>query len=317
MQTVGDDAKRKAYDQYGPASQQAGFDANEHARASAFHGGAGGFGDFFGGGSRSGGSANGDMFDSIFGAFGARAGGARTQNFAGDDMEATITVDFLEACRGVKRAINYAPIILHTVCSGTGIKPGYKKQTCPNCKGSGQVTYVVSGGFTVAASCSTCQGQGSSVPREGVCAGCDGLGRVRESKAITVTVPAGVDDGMRLRMTGQGNAPMEGKGRNGDLNVQIKVLPSKIFRRQGANIFLDRSIPFYTAILGGTVRIPTLDQEVDIRVPSGTQPGEEVVLKGRGIQKVGRPDAKGDLAVKFNVSVPRSVHAALSLSLHF
>lgn len=124
---------------------------------------------------------------------------------------------------------------------------------------------------------------------------------------MDVNITAGVEDGMRVVLTGKGDAPLEGKGPPGDLFVKVQVIPSKVFRRQGANIYLDKAIPFYTAMTGGKVKVPTLDQEVDVRVPGGSQPGDSIVLRGLGMPRVtaGSRGTKGDLTVKFNVTLPK------------
>lgn len=127
---------------------------------------------------------------------------------------------------------------------------------------------------------------------------------MRERKFEEVDVPAGVDQGMRIRINGKGDVPIQGKGRTGDLYIRINVQPSKIFRRQGSDLFEDVSIPFYTAILGGAARVATLDEDVQIKVLRGTQPGEEMVLKNRGVKKLNKTE-NGDLFVRFNVSIPR------------
>lgn len=128
---------------------------------------------------------------------------------------------------------------------------------------------------------------------------------MREAKTVDFQIPAGIEDGMRIKVNGSGDVPIEGSGRTGDLFIKVQVMASRDFRRQGANIFHDTTIPFYTATLGGKVRVPTLDNPVDIRVPQGTQPGDEVILRGQGISKVNSRNARGDYTVRFNLSIPR------------
>ena len=177
---------------------------------------------------------------------------------------------------------------------------------CGTCGGTGTRTFTIQSGFTMASTCTACGGSGSVKPPGSECGDCTGVGKVRERSQVDIEIPAGVDHGMRVRVDGRGDAPISGPGRVGDLYARIEVLPSKDFRRQGTTLYHDVTIPFYTAILGGTVRVPTLDQEVDLKVPNGTQAAEELVLKGRGVQRVNRPE-RGDLVVRFNVSMPRSV----------
>jgi len=158
----------------------------------------------------------------------------------------------------------------------------------------------------MASTCSTCSGTGTTVPRSGQCSSCGGIGKVRVKKTVQVKVPAGVEDGMTLRLDRMGDAPISGAGVNGDLLVRINVARSQAFTRQGSNLYHDARIPFHTAILGGRVRVPTLEGDVDVRVPGGTQPGEEMVLKGRGVPPL-YGSGSGDLFVRFAVTVPRSL----------
>jgi len=165
------------------------------------------------------------------------------------------------------------------------------------------MSYTISNGFNIAASCQSCQGQGIYISKEATCTGCGGRGKIRERKNVEVRVSAGIEDGMRIQLPGMGDVPLEGKGAPGDLYVRVQVIPSKLFRRQGANIYQEKTIPFYTAILGGKVRVRTLNTEVDVRVPSGTQPGADILLRGEGMPRL-RSGGKGDMNVKFNVRLP-------------
>lgn len=173
----------------------------------------------------------------------------------------------------------------------------------------------------MASTCSTCSGTGTTVPRSGQCSSCGGIGKVRVKKTVQVKIPAGrlfgkmkyvfflsfdvgVEDGMTLRLDRMGDAPISGAGVNGDLLVRVNVARSQAFTRQGSNLYYDARIPFHTAILGGKVRVPTLEGDVDVRVPGGTQPGEEMVLKGRGVPPL-YGSGRGDLFVRFAVTLPR------------
>ncbi|GJE87744.1 DnaJ protein [Phanerochaete sordida] len=303
-----DDKKRAAYDQYGSAAQQPGFDPN--AFAGGFGGAAGGFhfedlSSLFGGGRTGARGSQADLFDQLFG--GAFGGGpSARQNMRGSDVEASVGVSFMEACKGTSRTVSIHPIVNCSTCSGTGLKPGAKRSTCGTCGGSGTRTFVLDSGFQMASTCPSCHGTGSTVPRGSQCGDCAGVGQVKTKKTVKVDIPAGVEDGMTIRIPREGDAPLSGKGQPGDLLVRVGVASSKMFRRQGTNLYHDVRIPFHTAILGGRVRVPTLDGEVDVRVPGGTQPGEEMVLKGRGIQSVYN-GTKGDLFVTFSVQIPRSL----------
>lgn len=311
-QILGDATKRKAYDQYGAASTQEGFDPN------GFAGGFGGFQDF---GSAFGGrpGSTGDLFESLFGGafggggraggnpFGGAAGGQRQRPMRGDDLEASVSLSFLEAANGATRRVTVTPVVECKPCTGSGLKPGQKKSQCPTCRGTGQQTFQLQGMF-MASTCTTCGGAGTSIPPGAKCGECDGVGRVRERKTVDVEIPAGVEDGMKVRMHGMGDAPLGTTGPAGDLFVRVNVKPSNIFRRQGTNLYHDAKVPLHTALLGGRVRIPTLEGEVDVRVREGTQNGEEAVLKGRGLKSLsalrGKND-RGDLVVSWKIQIPR------------
>lgn len=192
---MSDEQKRAAYDQYGAASQQQGFDPN------GFSAGAGGFGGFsggfgsnpFGGGGPGGPQA--DLFETLFGGFGgggsARAGGRSAGPSRGEDLEASINLSFVEACKGTAKSVNTTPIIDCHTCEGSGLKKGQKRSTCHTCKGTGTQTFVISSGFHMAGTCPTCHGTGSVVPKGAQCEPCDGLGKVKERKSVNVDVPSG------------------------------------------------------------------------------------------------------------------------------
>ncbi|EIW64532.1 uncharacterized protein TRAVEDRAFT_25682 [Trametes versicolor FP-101664 SS1] len=305
-----DQKKRAEYDKYGSASQQPGFDSNAYENARSSFGG-GGFGhnpfqDFAGafGGGR-GGRAQSDLFEQLF-SFGGAGGEQARQSTRGANLETTIGVSFMEACKGTSRTVTIHPVVQCNTCSGSGMKAGVKRSTCGACGGSGVRSYVIQSGFHMQTTCNACGGSGSTVPPHGECNTCAGIGQVRVKKSVKVDIPSGVEDGMAMRIPGQGDAPIGGSGQPGDLLVRINVAPSQVFKRQGANLYHDARIPVQTALLGGRLRVPTLDGEVDVRVPSGTQPGEQMVLKGRGVSSATR-SGKGDLFVTFNVQLPRSL----------
>lgn len=312
---LSDEKKRAAYDQYGTTDGQPGFDPFGGGGSSPF--GAGGFGGFqdFGGFSNAGNA--GSIFESLFGAFGGGArpgqrgpgfGGAGFAGEArGEDLETTINLTFEEACKGTKRKVVINPIERCGTCTGSGLKPGAKKSTCGTCNGTGTRTFVIQSGFQMATTCPSCGGAGSTVAPGDNCNTCDGIGRVRGRKEVEIDLPAGVDDGFRIRKDGFGDVPLSGAGTPGSLYVRINVAPSRIWRRQGSTLFFPATIPFHTAILGGKVRVPTLDGPVEVRVPAGTQVGEEMILPGRGVPSPTRRGQKGDLMVQFEVSMPRSL----------
>ncbi|UZJ55382.1 hypothetical protein CBS101457_004702 [Exobasidium rhododendri] len=305
---LSDDKKKAAFDQYGTTDGSPGFDP--------FGGGGGGFGGFGGGsgggfqGFGGGGGNASDIFEGLFGAFGGR-GRTSGPGFAGEsrgeDLETTIQISFEEACRGTKKGVTIAPVERCSPCEGQGLKKGAKRKTCGVCNGTGTRTFVIQSGFQMASTCPACNGAGQSVAPGDECSSCEGVGRVRSRKTIEVKVPPGVDDGAKIRMEGQGDVPLQGSGTAGSLYVRIGVRPSKIWRRQGSNLYFPATVPFHTAILGGKVRVPTLDGNVDVRVPSGTQVGDEMLLRGRGVPNLMRRGDKGDLLVQFEVTIPRSL----------
>ncbi|KAI0322300.1 DnaJ protein [Amylostereum chailletii] len=307
-----DEKKRAAYDQYGAASQQPGFDPDAFSRARNPFGGGSGFGGFqnFGGGFSGAGGAGGqaDLFEQLFGAFGGRPRGRGPESVRGEDINVSIGLSFMDAAKGTSKTVNVTPVVDCGTCSGTGLKTGAKRTTCSTCGGTGTRTFVIDSGFQMASTCPTCQGVGSTIPRGSSCGGCGGVGKVRERRNTKVDIPAGIEDGMVVRVPKGGDVSMDGKGATGDLLVHVKISPSKTFRRQGPNLYHEARIPLHTALLGGRVRVPTLDGDVDVRVPSGTQHGEEMVLKGRGLPILYRDD-KGDLFVTFGVQLPRSLTA--------
>ncbi|EJT46055.1 DNAj molecular chaperone protein [Trichosporon asahii var. asahii CBS 2479] len=312
---LSDDKKRKAYDMYGTTGDS----------ESDFGPGAGGFGGFqdFGGfGGGRGGQAS-DLFEQLFGgAFGRGqtggfsgggpfAGGAgfRQRPVRGDDLETTVNIDFIQACEGTAKQVTVTPVVECKPCHGSGLKPGEKKATCAQCRGTGQQAFQVQGMF-MASTCRACNGSGSTIPRSARCDSCDGVGRVKERTTIDVDIPAGIEDGMKIKVPGAGDAPLSSTGPNGDLFVRVNVKPSSVFRRQGTNIFHDAKVPLTTALLGGKVRIPTLEGDVDVKIREGTQYGQEAVLKGRGVKSLyGRKGERGDLVVTWKVQIPRGLTA--------
>ncbi|KAJ7456647.1 DnaJ protein [Mycena latifolia] len=293
-----DEKKRQAYDQYGAASQEPGFDPN------AFSGfGGGNFSGFQGFGSTFGGG-DADIFSQLFqGLGGSRSGFSQSR---GGDLEVAIRISFLEACKGTSRKVNITPVADCSPCSGTGLKSGAKRSSCSACKGTGTRTFVIDSGFQMASTCNACAGTGSTVSRNAECSHCGGVGKVRTKTTVQVDITPGVEDGTTLRVLKRGDAPISGKGNPGDLLVRIHVTASKDFSRQGNNLYHKTRIPMHVALLGGKVRVPTLDGDVDVRVPMGTQQDEEMVLKGRGVPSPHGAEG-GDLFVSFSVQLPRTL----------
>ncbi|KAI9272523.1 hypothetical protein BY458DRAFT_533286 [Sporodiniella umbellata] len=294
---LSDDEKRKQYDQFGHGFEGAGAP--------------GGGGGFYGGGFPGGFDPN-DIFSQFFGGgFGGGGGtGASRDPFgrtsAGDSIQAPLTLTFMEAVKGATKFVNVDRVTNCFTCHGSGLKAGKKKSSCTVCKGSGVQTIMMGGGFGMQTTCQACGGEGSSIPPNCGCASCNSMGKVKERKTVKVTVPPGVDQGSRLRVSGEGDAPIKGNGPNGDLFVTLNIEASKIFRRQDSDIFVEAKIPFHKALLGGRIRIPTVDGDVELKVPSGSQPGDNISLRGRGIQRL-RGISRGDQVVTLKVELPRSL----------
>lgn len=281
-QVLSDENKRAQYDRFGPSA----FDGS-------MGGGAGGFSGFEGFG------GFGDIFENIFGGRSARRGPMR-----GSDLEASLRISFEEAASGVKREILVNRVEYCDDCEGTGAKKGSAKKTCPTCGGSGQVRReqrTMLGNFMNVTTCPDCRGKGTII--EQPCEKCRGQGRVTKQRKISVNIPAGIDDGQVMTLSGQGNAGEPGAPA-GDLLLYITVRPHKLFRREGADLYMDLSISFGQAALGSELEVPTLTGAVKYTIPPGTQTGTVFRLREQGIKYL-RQDKKGDLFVKMNVEVPR------------
>ncbi|EKE74003.1 molecular chaperone DnaJ [Gallaecimonas xiamenensis] len=276
-----DSDKRAAYDRYG----HAGVDPN--MGGGGFGGGAGGadFADIFG-----------DVFGDIFGG-GRRGGGARQTR--GADLRYNMELSLEEAVKGVSKEIKvptYAPC---EKCDGSGAKPGTSAKTCHTCQGMGQVQ-MRQGFFAVQQTCPTCSGSGKVISDP--CDSCHGQGRVQKTKTLSVKIPAGVDTGDRIRLSGEGEAGQFGAPA-GDLYVQVHVKDHPIFVRDGNNLYCEVPISFSVAALGGEIEVPTLDGRVKLKVAEGTQTGRMFRLRGKGVKSV-RSGVQGDLMVKAVVETP-------------
>lgn len=315
-----DPQKRAAWDQFGAAAfdQGAGPGPGPGAAGGDPFGGAG---NPFGGGAGFGTDFN---FEDLFRGFtggSARRGrsGGRGNPFAqeevlvGDSIEVQAHISFMEAAKGVSKTINITPLTTCKTCHGSGLKTGQKRSECQACDGTGTRVHFMSGGFQMASTCGTCGGQGVTIPKGGECRSCSGNGVVRERKSVTVDVPGGIEDGMRLRVDREGDAPATGTAANpdarsqpGDLYVLIRVATDPRFSRSGSDVLYTATIPLTTAILGGEVKIPTLDGDVNVKVATGTGTGDKITLGGRGMKKLqGRRSGTGDLKVEFKVQMPK------------
>ncbi len=298
----------EAYEVLSDPDKRSNYDAYGNADGPVFQGGgyAGGgqdpfgriFGDF-------GGSPFGDIFDQFENLFGGstRRTRADTGPVRGRDMEAVVEISLEEAFTGVEKDVTVRRVEQCSHCGGTGAEPGSKVTTCSTCHGTGQVKTSVGtmfGTMTTMRTCPTCGGTGKTVEKP--CSRCGGSGETIKDAVISVKIPAGADSGLRLRLTGQGDAGKRG-GPSGDLYVNVMVKPHPLFQRQGDDLILDRVISFPLAALGGVVSVPTLEGEVDLTVPAGTQPGAVLRLRGKGMPRL-RGKSRGDMLVRLNVRVP-------------
>ena len=293
--TLSDENKRRRYDQVGHEA---------YVNGGMGGGGGGGadpfdiFSQFFGGGGGGGGS----VFDSIFGG-GGGGGGRRNGPIPGDDIRFEVTIDFNEAVFGTEKTIEVPRNVNCTRCGGKGAEPGSKVTTCGTCQGSGQVT-MSQGFFSVRQDCPHCQGTGKKIEKK--CTSCHGHGLKREKKKIKVKIPAGVDNGNRIRVPGAGDDGMRG-GPAGDLYVFVRVKEHEIFDRDGDDILCEIPIQFSKATLGGKLEVPTVDGKANLTVQPGTQSGSVFRLRGKGVQNV-RGYGRGDQLVKLIVEVPKKLN---------
>ena len=288
-EVLSDEKKRKNYDTFG--------DANGNM------GGFGGAGQGFGGFSDF--SGFGDIFGDIFGGFGGRS---RTQTKTkGEDITIELTLSFLDAAKGCKRDIAYTRNQPCTSCKGTGAKNGTAYKTCPKCNGTGQVQYTSSNGFFRSVNvrpCDECHGTGKKVID--ACTDCKGKGYIKSTTRLTVEIPAGADTGSYIKKNGYGEASSNG-GPAGDLIIVMKVENSKIFKRKNFDLYVETPISFKTAVLGGKVKIPLIDETLEYNIPEGTQSGKVFFVRGKGIKS---SRGTGDLYIVVNVEVPQRLTKA-------
>lgn len=292
-ETLGDEQKRAAYDQYGAAGANGGFG-----------GGAGGFGGFDGGAGFGG-------FEDIFSSFFGGGGGMRNPNAPrqGDDLQYRVNLSFEEAVFGVEKEVAYNRESTCSTCSGTGAKPGTSPVTCSRCHGSGVInvdTQTPLGMMRRQVTCDVCHGTGKEI--KDPCHTCHGTGHEKKTHKVSVKIPAGVETGQQIRLQGQGEAGFNG-GPYGDLFVIINVLPSKQFERNGSTIYYNMNISFVQAALGDTVEVPTVHGDVEMTIPAGTQTGKTFRLKGKGAPKL-RGGGQGDQHVTVNIVTPTKLNDA-------
>ena len=278
---LSDPEKRAQYDQFGHSLGGAGFQGFE-----GFEGAFQGFGDIFG-----------DLFEDFFGTRRTRAGSRA--GIRGADLEYSVEILLEDVIRGKEVAIEFPRSEACDVCQGSGSEPGTQPSVCPDCGGHGEVR-ISHGFFTMMRTCRRCGGEGKHITRP--CQHCRGTGRVRKTRKLSVRIPAGIDDGSQLKITGEGEAGERG-GPRGNLYVYVTVKPHSIFERAGKDLLLEAKIGIHQAVLGTQIEVPTLDGKVRLKIPSGVQPGRVFRLKGKGV-----PDLHGygvgDELVRINVEIP-------------
>ena len=291
---LSDYEKKAQYDQFGHAAFEQGGGG---------YGGYGGFSDF---------GDIGDIFSSFFGGgfgggFGGSSSSRRNAPQRGEDIGVHITLTFEEAAFGVKKDISYKRIQKCDECHGSGASKGTQAETCSHCNGTGQRRVMQRMGgmqFQTTVTCDSCRGTGKIIKNP--CSNCSGTGYVRIMKTLSVDIPAGIDNGERIALRGQGSDGRNG-GPAGDLIITVSIKPHKIFKRERYNVYCDVPITVAEATLGAEITIPTLDGEQKYEIPDGTQPGTQFTLKGKGIQYLNYPNRKGDLIFTTVVEIPKGL----------
>ena len=295
---LSDSDKRARYDQFG----HAGVDPNY---------GAGGPGGGFGGfdmGDIDLGDIFGSFFGGGFGGFGGSSSARRNGPQKGESLRASLTISFEEAAFGCEKEINLTRTEQCEACHGSGAEPGTTAETCPDCRGTGVVRVQQrTGGFAFSstAPCTRCRGTGKIIHTP--CKACGGSGSVKKTKRVTVSIPAGIDEGQAVSLRGQGNAGKNG-GPAGDLIVGIHIRPHPQFQRDGTTVLYEQPVTFYQAVMGAELEIPTIDGKVKYNLPAGTQTGTTFRLRGKGIPEL-RGRGRGDQYVTIRIQVPTSLNS--------
>jgi chaperone protein DnaJ len=289
---LSDEEKRAKYDQFG------------HSAFEGAGGGDGGFGGFGGFGDM------GDIFGDIFGDLFGGGSGRRTKNgpTRGQDVQSSLDITFTEAAFGCKKNVELWVFDNCDQCNGTGAKAGTKPETCPNCHGSGQMRVqqqTMFGAMTSVRTCSTCGGTGKIIKEK--CTRCNGGGRIKVKKTFEVNIPAGIDTGQSIRMSGKGEPGAQG-GPNGDLFITVTIRPHPFFSRQGYDVYCSVPISFAQAALGDELEIPTIDGKAQYTIEEGTQTGTRFRLRGKGIPYLRNSNQRGDQYVTVNVEVPKKLN---------
>jgi len=294
----------EAYEILKDADKRAAYDRFGHA---AFQQGGSGAGGFGGGGDfevNFGGNSVGDIFEDIFGDITGR-GGRRPQATRGQDLRYNMEVTLEEAFTGKQSNIRVPSAAECPSCGGTGSEDGAARITCPTCGGRGRVR-ASQGFFTVERTCPQCQGEGEII--ENPCKTCHGSGRVQREKTLSVNIPAGVVDGTRIRLAGEGEPGLRGTP-NGDLYIFVSIAPHDVFHRDGGNIYCQVPLPMTTAALGGAVEVPTVEGvRAKVTIPEGTQTGDQFRLRSKGMTHL-RSKARGDMYIEIEVETPKNLTA--------
>jgi molecular chaperone DnaJ len=253
-----------------------------------------------------------DIFESFFSGFAGSGTGTQTRRrggpVRGDDLRLDLKLDFREAVFGGEKEIRISHLETCTNCSGSGAKPGTRPRTCPTCTGSGQVrraTRTPFGSFTQVSVCPTCNGTGQVIEEK--CDVCSGNGQRQETKKLKITIPAGVDNGTRLRVSGEGDAGQR-SGPSGDLYVYLFINDDPEFQREGINILSEVKISYLQAILGSRMEVKTVDGPEELLIPPGTQPSTVLTLEGKGVPKLGNPVSRGDHRITISVDIPTRIN---------
>lgn len=290
---LSDKDKRAKYDQFGHAGVDPNFSAG--AGGSGF-GGFGGFEDIFS-----------DLFGGGFGG-GFGSGSRRNGPRRGRDVQQIVDVTFEEAAFGTKKKLNITKMEKCSTCNGSGAKPGTSPETCSFCNGTGQTVQqqrTMFGFSNVVSTCQHCHGTGKIIKEP--CRDCRGTGKVRKQKQIEVSIPAGIDNGQTIQITGAGEAGDRG-GPNGDLLITVRVHPHAVFERDGYNVYIDVPVTMVQAALGATLKVPTLDGLVDLKIPEGTQTDARFRMRGKGIPFM-QGSGRGDMYVTVKVEIPKNLSA--------
>ncbi|SMX29761.1 Chaperone protein DnaJ [Pelagimonas phthalicica] len=285
-----DPEKKAAYDRYGHAAFEGGMGGGGGRPGGGFGGGQGDFA-----------SAFSDVFDDLFGdMMGGRGGGGRQRATRGSDLRYNLSVTLEEAYSGLQKTLNVPTTVQCGECDGSGAEGGAEPTTCPTCSGMGKVR-ATQGFFTVERTCPTCSGLGQIIKNP--CKGCGGTGRVQKERALSVNIPAGVETGTRIRLSGEGEAGMRG-GPPGDLYIFIEVEEHKIFERESTELHCRVPVSMAKAALGGDIEVPTIDGgRSRVKIPSGSQSGRQMRLRGKGMPAL-RGGGTGDMFIELAVETP-------------